>query len=530
MYSASSLFSEMLSLPNNAYQVSQDIELAFIHDPEIILDCLRYLLDVDNHETINKKNQIYLLFLEGFSRLRYKLDNQERVAEATLMKVHQLLAEIFHQFSLDQQVLVSEALHESKLPTPELDYDANAQAKALENMPDILPQLPALLQIMRQEGGLKTAFQLCEFLLGQFTLHPIERQCTLINELVTAEKEIIRDVGILMLMHPKKSVRSKVVLIWLKNLAEHQTKVSPINLRRLLLMRNWLPHDEQPNVDELIQQLRKKGEMPAPYPLPKITKLMASAVDGAGVQCIMFETKVKNQRSIAGFLLKEGVGVLDPYVVHKAHASEFMSMLEHHQLPFKTVSTGFVTKLVCHFIALGQSTNFIPEPEFIEIAELFGGHDWRPQTIIPGDEVQRIKTQETLDSSNPILIEQALKGSSAWPGIFVESWFETGDRVDVAMVAAQNLEKEQENSSFLALLNSVTKLLFQAPLMDKWIFTLTRMMLWHRSKSIKGEDWQHYLVIIELLLKGYPVENIPLMQEIAKRSIYHRNSVLKNLD
>jgi len=530
MYSASSLFSEMLSLSDNVYQVPKDIELAFIHQPEIILDCLHYLLDCDNHETINKKKPIQLLFVEGFSTLRYKLDNQERVAQAILMKVHQLLAEIFHQFSLEQQILVSEALHESKLPTPELDYDANTQAKALENMPDILPQLPALLHIIRQEGGLKTAFQLCEFLLAQFILHPIERQCALIDELVTAEKEIIRDVGILMLMHPKKSVRSKVTLIWLKNLVEHQTKVSPINLRRLLLIRNWLPHDEQPNFDELIQQLRKKGEMPAPYPLPKITKMMASAVDGAGVQCVIFETKVKNQRFIAGFLLKEGVGVLDPFVKHKAHASEFMSMIEHHQLPFKTVSTAFVTKLVSHFIALGQITNFIPEPEFIEIAELFGGHDWRPQTIIPSDEIQRIKTQENLDSANPVLIEQALKWSSAWSDDFLESWFETGDRVDAAMVAAHQLETQQENSSFLALLTSVTKLLFQAALMDKWIFILTRMMLWHRSKSIKGADWQHYLVIIELLLKGYPVENIPLMQEIAKRSIYHRNRILKNLD
>ena len=66
-----------------------------------------------------------------------------------------------------------------------------------------------------------------------------------------------------------------------------------------------------------------------------------------------------------------------------------------------------------------------------------------------------------------------------------------------------------------------TRALMKDDLLNKWIFILTRMLLWHRSKSIKGEEWKYFLVIAEKLLQGYPVEDIPLMQEITKRSVAH---------
>ena len=84
-----------------------------------------------------------------------------------------------------------------------------------------------------------------------------------------------------------------VPMIWFHHFTENTTQISPISLRRFIVIRNWLPHDEQTPIDTLIQQVRKKGIMPAPYPSSKITKLISSSVDGAGVQCILFETKQK---------------------------------------------------------------------------------------------------------------------------------------------------------------------------------------------------------------------------------------------
>lgn len=523
MHSVESLFNLAMDLDSNASRVSPDIELQFIIYPEMILSCLKYFADISDNMIKNKKNQIFLLLNEGFTRLRYKLDNQDMHAQSLLEQLHQTLKQIFQDLDINKKMLVSNALHDSKLPTPELDYNDDAlKPTAFDKLPDIAPQLPAFLDLMRREGGIKTSFELYEFLIAHMQLQPIEIQCALINELITAKKEFVYDVGVFMLLHPKKTIRCLVPFIWVRNFSENIIKISPVTLRRFIVIRNWLPHDEQQTLDKLIQQVRRKGVMPASYPALKITKLVSSIVDGAGVQCILFEAKAKNQRTIAGFLLKEGIGLREPFVIHKAHAEEFSGMIEKNELPSKSVSTAFVSKLVSHFIAVGQRYNHVPEPAFLEIAELFGMQNWLPQIINPMDEIIRIKKQTQLDTSNPTLIALSLKESGLWSMDFGLSWFEMGDRVNQAIIEAEKIHSEiKKDNSKLPLSKVATGVLLRGKLLDKWIFILIRMLLWHRSKNVKGDHWKYFLVIAELLLQRYPVEDIPLMEQITGRSFAH---------
>ena len=115
----------------------------------------------------------------------------------------------------------------------------------------------------------------------------------------------------------------------------------------------------------------------------------------------------------------------------------------------------------------------------------------------------------------------SLKTSGQWPAEFGQSWFETGDRVNQAMMEATETHAKQKNKSNPPLPTVAAKILLRGELLDKWIFIMIRMLLWHRSKSIKGDNWKHFLVIAELLLQGYPVENIPLMDHITGRSFAH---------
>ena len=86
---------------------------------------------------------------------------------------------------------------------------------------------------------------------------------------------------------------------------------------------------------------------------------------------------------------------------------------------------------------------------------------------------------------------------------------------------ATETHAKQKNKSNPPLPTVAAKILLRGELLDKWIFIMIRMLLWHRSKSIKGDNWKHFLVIAELLLQGYPVENIPLMDHITGRSFAH---------
>lgn len=523
MTSVVSIFKSMMDLETNAIRAPEAIEEQFGIYPETVLACVDYFEGaIDDRLIKNKTPQLSLLFSEAFTSLRYKVDNQDIRAQAILERLHETLKRVFQVMSIEKQMIITHALHDSKLPTPELDYDTNAIDPAvLKNMPDIAPQLPALLDQMRRDSGLNTSFELYGFFIAQIQLQPLEIQCALINELVTSKNMFIQDVGVFMLLHPKKTIRRMVPLIWLDNFVNNTTRVSPVSLRRFIVIRNWLPHDEQTSVDSLIQTIRKTKIMPAPHPSSKITKLISSTVDGAGVQFFLFETKAKNQRTIAGFLVKDGIGIRDPFVIHKAHADEFSTMLDNHTLPSKSVSTTYTSKLVAHFISVGQQKNHIPEPSFLEIAELFGVQQWLPQPIDPMTEIDRIKDQEKIDTSDPILIEQALRGSALWTETvdFACSWFETGERVNSVIIKAVEDHSKMKANHHDTLPRITTRAFMKDDLLNKWTFTLIRMLLWHRSKSIKGDDWKYFLVIAEMLLQGHPVEDIPLMEKITERSV-----------
>ena len=525
MHSIKSLFDITLSLDGSASKTPDVVAQTFSIYPEKILACFDYFENsIDDDVIKNKKSQLSLFFIEAFANLRYKVDNQDVQAQTILGRLHEKLKQDFQVMSMDKQMIVMHALHDSKLPTPEFDLNSAIIAPSiLEEMPDVGPKLPALLDQMRREGGLNTPFKIFDFFIAYIQLQPLEVQCDLINELVTAKNTFIQDVGVLMLLHPKKAIRQMVPLIWMDNFANNATQVSPISLRRFIVIRNWLPHDEQASIDSLIQQIRKKRIMPAPHPASKITKLIASTVDGAGVQFFLFETKVKNQRTVAGFLVKEGIGIRDPFVVNKAHTDEFSNILESYNAPSKSVSTSYMSKLVAHFISVGQQKNHVPEPSFLEIAELFGVQQWLPQPIDYMAEINRIKEKENIDTSDPALIERALNISALWIETFdfAGSWFETGDRVNNVMIKASEIHSKMKVSDYDTLPKIITRELMKGDLLNKWIFTFIRMLLWQRSKSIKSDTWKYFLVIAEMLLKGYPVEDIPLMGEMTKRSVAH---------
>ena len=152
MNAVKSLYDRMINLEASAVRVPNDVEQEFIIHPEMVLSCLDYFSELSDEGIKNKERQLSLLLNEGFTRLRYKLDNQDSNAQSILEHLHQRLKQIFHTLSMEKKMLIGNALHEAKLPTPELDYDDNVyNSSVLDKLPDIAPQLPAFLDLMRRE-------------------------------------------------------------------------------------------------------------------------------------------------------------------------------------------------------------------------------------------------------------------------------------------------------------------------------------------------------------------------------------------
>ena len=151
MTSIKSLFDSMINLDAKALRAPDIVEQTFSIYPETVLACLDYFEDsIDDHLIKNKRSQLSLLFNEAFTSLRYKVDNQDVHAQNILVRLHDALKRVFRVIGIEKQMIITHALYDSKLPTPELDSDTNAfDTNVLKKMPDISPQLPGLPESLK---------------------------------------------------------------------------------------------------------------------------------------------------------------------------------------------------------------------------------------------------------------------------------------------------------------------------------------------------------------------------------------------
>jgi len=310
-----------------------------------------------------------------------------------------------------------------------------------------MPAFPELLERLRREQGFKNAFELYELIVPQIQLLPAMKQLAIIAEMAHAKKAIAHEVAVLMLLHPKLAVRWQVANL-LYNLSDVQV-FTPVDLRRLIMIRNWVLPEERDDIDQLIAHLRKNKLSPAPYPLAKISKLVGSSMDGAGVALIVMEFKRNNQRQVAGFLIKIGVGIRDAWVMNKAPKHYFDEVIKAHEersVPNKPVSPVYVNKIVQHFLSESLKSKEIPEPGFLQIAEIFGADNWRSQPLSWSTEISRLR-EKYADNLTAVFIDASLQRSGHWhlTQEMARYWFETGKIAEQYVITAT--EKHAANPS-----------------------------------------------------------------------------------
>ena len=108
MNSIKSIFDSMINLDAGELRAPDSVEQAFSIYPEMVLACLDYFEDsIDDHLIKNKKSQLFLLFNEAFTSLRYKVDNQDAHAQSILGDLHEILKRLFQMMSMEKQHLVA---------------------------------------------------------------------------------------------------------------------------------------------------------------------------------------------------------------------------------------------------------------------------------------------------------------------------------------------------------------------------------------------------------------------------------------
>lgn len=478
-----------------------------------LIECLKYEQDEKNEKRLNV---IYRLIEESFSQILYSIDRKDTKGQFLLHHVQEKINEMMPSLSFDVRFRLNYIIFNSKLPL-EIDQSNEQYLGDADNINlDIMPRLPELLDQLRRENKFKTSFELCELILPHIMSMPTDEQLSLIIEMAQSKKPIVHEVSVLMLLHPKAMIRKIIANVLYRSVS---TEIfTPIDLRRIILIRNWVPTDERKGIDTIISHLRRKNLSPAPYMRSKIAKIVASSMDGAGAAFIMFETKTTQQRKVAAFVIKVDVGIRDPWVMSKAPKNYFDNLVQDksdNEIPLKRVSKAYVDRMVQHFLEETIKNEGIPEASFIEVAELFGANNWQPQSLSWLVEINRLRNAYK-DQLSDSKIKDSLHRSGHWhlDQSISKSWFETGD---VAMKSLNESTSEHNQNSTHSLETIATRCLMSKCL-DKWkdIFLIT--CLWMRSKK-EHELCADLFTILHCLDENMDLSEIPLLCNVTAQTM-----------
>jgi hypothetical protein len=408
---------------------------------------------------------------------------------------------------------------------PELSEALMSAGPAL---PDSMPPEQALNQAVRPlidelAHNVNSPFEVMEAMGETAAVTPPALRCFMAHELALSPHAVMRDAVPLMLLDADAEVRQAAALA-LDQIAGPGT-LSPVSLRRAIALRNWVPEADRALLDQAIRKARVKGVEPAQWePAPDLVQ-RASPIDGSGAQSMLFASRSGRSGLFAGLLLKQEFGVRDAWCNREASRREIASMVAEVQrkVVVPEVERSYIDLAVQHGIALSVATNNLPDAAFLEIAEAVGGADWKDRRIDAAAETETLFGELPAEQRHAGAITGSLRRTMGWmrEGGVWDSWFEDDAEVRDALAAAR---QDDVNAAARLLLDGIMD-----QRRDLWAERFLLTALWARAvrpgqppplgAGARAVTWRDIVVLAHEVLSARPLRDIPVMAEIAERTV-----------
>src|SRR5215210_8125489 len=338
---------------------------------------------------------------------------------------------------------------------------------------------------------------------------PADHRTTMGISLLRTREASAREAIVGWLLDPSTEVRHAVASS-LAHSARHGA-VSGSMLRRLIVLRNWLPETDRPGLDGAIQACRRTGVECASWPRSQIYEALASGIDGAGAQSIFVLAREGRRRAIGCLLVKAGVGVRDAWARHglaRAEVEEFLDQVAGGMEVFP-ISLEYVRLAAAHALAVNLASGTMPPfalLDFVETADLQG---LQPEAL-PLERLLAILEAEA-DPGVPRSTAELLARSRAVVDRFgfLDSWFEEGAGVE-QLLGGKRIARAKR----VALVRE--SLLPKHA--TKWGDRLARIALLLRHCEDE-EPWQEFLVSAKEVVAGRSLAEVPLMNRVAENTV-----------
>jgi len=462
---------------------------------------------------------------EALTQIRYSLERKRPLAIAMAEQVQTEMAEQAFRPEVDvrvQQDLIM-ALHSAKL-----ELHTRIREKAAEvadyharfSTAKGAPDLDSLLERLARETQPRDAFDLLDPVLAEMELMPVEGQIVLAAGMMASSQAVFNELAVLMLLHPNRQVRIRLSDLYRE--PGCVSNLSPLGLRRLIGLRNWLPVAERPAVDALIKEVRLTGIASAPLPQAKQVGVYASPFDGSGTQAAWLGVKERRRYRIEGVLVRQGEGIREAWNRGDMTKPELDAMRKRLADDGGTmrVDSGYLRRLIAHFIAVGLDQDAPPPPRLISANEWAGGGYWKPEFVSPVEEIERMVATDP-GAFSPEHVQRVLAEAGAWPRelSFATAWFEDDAQIDELLRERVGGPERWLQRLPVAVTAIVDQLLEQKRAV--WAERLLWMALWSGACQTRPSvPWQDFLIVAMVLQRGAPLAEIPLMRAVAERSVH----------
>jgi hypothetical protein len=342
---------------------------------------------------------------------------------------------------------------------------------------------------------------------------PAELRCFMTHEFALSAHTVLRDSVPLFLLAPDREVR-RTAAAALEQTATPE-RMSPVALRRMIAVRNWVPESDRAAIDQAIRKARTKSVECAPWPVAHTLTITASMIDGSGAQSVLLTNDAGKQRILAGVLLKQMVGVADAWgdvgVSRRDLNAAFTTL--RRSGPVSEVDRSWFDVAIQHAIAKGVSAGQPPDVSLLWIAEAAGGSDWRDRVLDVVGEAKRLVETLPDEQRDASAVVKSLKRSAAWHReSFAASWFLEGEEVRAVIRAASGHRVAAERR----LLEDVMPMR-----RAEWTERFLLLAMWARAAKAPGQLAlaDDFVTLAHELSEGGPLASIPLMVEIARHTI-----------
>lgn len=498
-------------------------------NPEAVLDLIDLVQQEGNRTKPNDHMiQAYgFLFGSGLEFLRYRTEGGYEWARNMVDLARQKLLAMGKEERLPVSMLIHlvNCFVEARLDPGEELTEVLGDL-AIEASSEEAPPSPADIDDMFEAMAAHAngdPFELHAILTQTSQGLPAALRSGMATRILVAPHQILREAGILYLLDPAPEVRRAMC----REIARHATPsmLSPVALRRMICLRNWLPENERPELDTAIRQARRNQIECASWPQTKVERILASAMDGAGAQSVFAVVRKGRKSQVASLLTKRAVGVMDAWSIHdmtKAGVKAFLGQVQGHATTIG-VGTDFLHALVPHTLAVGREAGTVPLPGFLEFVEAVGIESWQPVLLSAEELVSLLEKDAGAVATDESAISLALTQSGDRFGTFefTRSWFE-----DAAWIADMVTPNAKEK--FEAKISLVTNNVLE-PRRDVWANQFLWTALWMKQDSRRSKSWLDFFLVGRELLGGRPLNEIPAMASIARTTVLvaSQNTMMK---